>query len=406
MLPFSPPYIDDDAIAEVVAVLRSGWITSGPKMKALEAAVATYTGVPSVLCLNSATAGMELMLRWFGIGEGDEVIVPAYTYCATANVVLHCGATPVMVDMLPDFTISPEAVRAAITPRTKAIMPVDIGGYPCHYDALRAIAEATRNTFTPANDVQAKLGRVLILADAAHSLGATYKGRAAALYADAATYSFHAVKNLTTAEGGAIALNLPTHPDGFDHASVHKALYRTALHGQTKDAMAKTQGTNSWEYDVTEAGYKYNMPDILAAIGLSGLRSYPEALARRRIIFDRYSECFRAHAWAELPEYEDATRTSSYHLFLLSIRGCTLEQRNEIIRLIFEAGVSVNVHYKPLPVLSVYHERGYRIEDYPVSHDRWQREISLPVYYTLTDAQIEQVVAAVVQSTETVLGMP
>ena len=269
-IPFSPPFINREIIEEVVDALQSGWITSGPKMKALEKTVEDFSKIPKVLCVNSATAGMELMLRWFGVQEGDEVIVPAYTYCATANVVLHCGATPVMVDVrADDFTIDPRAIAKAVTNKTKVIMPVDIGGYPCDYTEIWDIIHEQKDKFQPRTPEQEKLGRIMLLADAAHSLGANYENSPAAQCTDVAVYSFHAVKNLTTAEGGAVALNLPK--DDFDNEEIYKSLYIKILHGQTKDALAKTTGVNSWEYDVTEAGYKWNMPDVLAAIGLAGI---------------------------------------------------------------------------------------------------------------------------------------
>ena len=402
MLPFAPPYIVEDIIAEVVDTLRSGWITTGPKMKALERSVADYTGIPTILCVNSATAGMELVLRWLGVGVGDEVIVPVYTYAATANVVLHCGATPVMVDVLrEDFTIDPRAVANAITPRTKVIMPVDLGGLPAHYEALWESILVAKPWYQPRNERQRQIGRIFLLADAAHSLGAKYQDEHAALHCDAAVYSFHAVKNLTTAEGGAIALNLP---EPLDNEEAYKAMYRTALHGQTKDALAKTVGKNSWEYDITEAGYKMNMPDVLAAIGLAGMRTYPAALLRRAAIFRLYDRLLGAYSWAETPVHSDTTRTSSHHLYLLRIHNCDLEQRNEIIRLIFEAQIAVNVHYKPLPLLTVYKNLGYDLEDYPIAESEWACEITLPVYMQLTDAQVGEVVAAVADAVKTVLG--
>ena len=396
MLPFSPPYIDDYIIAEVVDTLKSGWITTGPKMKALEKAVEEFTGVPKVLCLNSATAGMEIALRWLGVQAGDEVIVPAYTYTATASVVLHCGATPVMVDInQEDMTIDFQAVADAITPRTKAIMPVDLGGMPCNYEALWNVIHDATPMFRARTEVQQTLGRIMLLADAAHSLGAMYQGEHAALHCDIACYSFHAVKNLTTAEGGAVALNLPI---PFDNDEVYKTMYRSALHGQTKDALAKTVGKNAWEYDIVEAGYKMNMPDVLAAIGLAGMRTYPQMLVRRREICDIYTKLLQQHDWAETPIYEDNDRISSYHLYMLRIRECTLEQRNDIITEISNHEVSVNVHYKPLPLLSVYKNMGYDIEDYPITESEWECEISLPIYTQLTDEQIAQVVNAVAAS--------
>jgi dTDP-4-amino-4,6-dideoxygalactose transaminase len=403
MLPFSPPNIDQAMIDEVVDALKSGWITTGPKMKALEKSVEDFTGVPKVLCLNSATAGMEIALRWLGVQPGDEVIVPAYTYTATASVVLHCGATPVMVDInQEDFTIDFEAIADAITPRTKAIMPVDIGGLPCNYEAIWNVIHDAKPLFQPRTEAQKTLGRIMLLADAAHSLGAMYQEEHAALHCDMACYSFHAVKNLTTAEGGAIALNMPI---PFDNEAIYKEMYRTTLHGQTKDALAKTVGKNSWEYDVVEAGYKMNMPDVLAAIGLAGMRTYPEMLLRRRDICDLYTKLLSKYAWAETPIYEDNDRVSSYHLYMLRIRECDLEQRNEIIKRISDHEVTVNVHYKPLPLLTVYKNLGYEMEDYPIAEGEWQCEITLPLYVQLTEAQVAQVVKAVADSVAAVFSM-
>jgi len=394
-IPFAPPRIDQAIIDEVTAALRSGWITTGPRTKQLEKEVAALTGVPAVLCLGSATAGMELVLRWLGISEGDEVIVPAYTYCATANVVLHCGAKPVMVDVLrTDGTIDPQKVAAAITPRTKAVMPVDLGGMPANYRELWEIIRdpATVKQFQPHSPEQEKLGRIALVADAAHSIGAAYRRKPAAQWCDAAVFSFHAVKNITTAEGGAICLNFP---EPFDNTAIYQTLNRLSLHGQSKDALAKFGGAG-WEYDVLEAGYKCNMPDVLAAIGLVEIRRYAEdTLPRRRSQFELYHRLLAPYPWAELPFYATAEKQSSNHLYLLRINGIGLEQRNAIIERIFEKGVSVNVHYKPLPMLSVYKTLGYSIADYPVACDFFQREISLPVFYDLTPEQQERVVEVV-----------
>ena len=399
-IPFSPPRIDDKIIHEVVDTLKSGWITTGPKTKQLEKEVAQITGSKKVFCVNSATAGMELMLRWWGVQEGDEVIVPAYTYCATANVVMHCGATPIMVDVNPeDASINIAAVQAAITPQTKAIMPVDLGGMPIDYQALNKMlaTKEVQSKFQPANPQQTQLGRLLVLTDAAHSIGAKYQDQAAATWPDAAVFSFHAVKNLTTAEGGAICMNLP---DGFDLDVLYKQLNTSSLHGQSKDALAKF-GKNSWEYDVTEPGFKCNMPDVLASIGLVEIKRYmQDTLPRRQQLFQAYLDRLSKFEWAELPIWQDEKRSSSAHLFLLRIKDITLEQRNAIIQHIFDQGVSVNVHYKPLPLLSFYKNLGYQMSDYPVSKDWWERVITLPLFYDLTEAQIDRVVGAVVNAVE------
>ncbi len=399
-IPFSPPRIDDTTIAAVREVLESGWITTGPVTKSLEKEVAQLSQVPRALCVSSATMGLELLLRWLGVGEGDEVIVPAYTYCATANVVLHTGATPVMVDVLPDtLSIDPAKVAEAITANTKVIIPVDLGGMPADYLDLWKVIEGEKATklFQAANEVQEQLGRIALIADAAHSIGAWYRGRAAASWCDAAVFSFHAVKNIATAEGGAICFNLPA---PFNNDQLYQLLNVRSLHGQSKDALAKF-GSNAWEYDVVEAGYKCNMPDVLAAMGLVEIRRYREdTLPKRLHIMRMYVDALENYDRAELPIFHTSDKQSSNHLFLLRIRGISMEERNSIIRMIFALGVSVNVHYKPLPLLTVYKNKGYRIEDYPVAMDAWHREITLPVYYDLSDSSISRVASAVVQSTE------
>lgn len=397
MIPFSPPKINDKIIAEVTAALKSGWITTGPRVKKFEEMLCDFCGVSNVLCVSSNSVGMELMLRWFGVGPGDEVIVPAYTYCATANVVVHCGAKPVMVDVNADFDINVEAVRRAITPRTKVIMPVDLAGYPCDYESLNSLVREpeVQKTFAPATDEQRALGRILLLEDAAHSLGAWYRGKRLGAVADITVFSFHAVKNLTTAEGGAIALNLPA---PFDNGELYKKLRIKSLHGQSKDALAKTQIGN-WRYDVTEAGYKCNMPDVLAAIGLIELECYEqETLVRRKQIFDAYTAAFSQHPEFQIPTYETAERKSSYHVYPLRIKGITEAQRDAIMQRIFEQEVAVNVHFIPLPMLSFYKNQGYDIANYPTTYDNYSREISLPVYYDLTDEQVQTVIQAVLNA--------
>lgn len=396
MIPFSPPRIDQRIIDEVVAALQSGWITTGPRTKAFEKKLSEYSGAPATLCLNSATAGLEIMLRWFGVGEGDEVILPAYTYAATANVVIHCGAKPVLVDVRSDdFTIDIDSVAKAITSRTKVIMPVDIGGFPAHYTELFNLVVSKRPSFQPANEIQKQLGRILILGDAAHSIGARYNNKSAGTFCDISVFSFHAVKNLTTAEGGAISLNLPP---PFDNQELYRWLCMFTLHGQTKDALAKMQKGN-WKYDIVEAGWKYNMTDLQAAIGLIELERYQQdTLVKRRHIFDRYINAFQTEPWAELPAFENDSHISSYHLFMLRIKNSTEAQRDAIIQRIFDADVSVNVHYVPIPLMTYYKNLGYSIEDYPVTYDNYSREITLPVYYDLTNQQIDTVIQAVKQA--------
>lgn len=394
MIPFSPPHIDDEIVNEVVAALRSGWITTGPRTKRFEQMLAEYCGVEKVLCVNSASSGLELMLRWFGVEPGDEVIVPAYTYTATAEVVVHCGATPVMVDVNPDFLISVENIRKALTPKTKVIMPVDIAGLPCDYDEIMALVNSddVRRHFQPANELQRQLGRPLVLSDAAHSLGAWYKGKRTGALADITVFSFHAVKNLTTAEGGAICLALP---EIFDAEAIYKYLNTFSLHGQSKDALAKTQVGN-WRYDVYECGYKCNMTDVAAAMGMVELARYDAMiLKRRKEIFDAYTRAFEADERFQIPEYETAEKTSSYHVYALRLKGVTEQQRDAFMQRIFEQEVSVNVHFIPLPMLTAYKKMGYKISDYPVTYDNYSREISLPVYYNLTDEQVQQVIQAV-----------
>jgi len=404
MIPFSPPRIDQLIIDEVIDTLKSVWITTGPKTKLFEKRLTEYSGCKATLCLNSATAGLELMLRWFGVGPGDEVIVPAYTYCATANVVVHCGAKPVMVDVnAHDFNINPQKVREAITPRTKVIMPVDIAGFPCDYDDLYQIVndKDVRNLFRPSNGVQQQLGRILILADAAHSLGASYKGAKIGSVADITVFSFHAVKNLTTAEGGAVALNLP---DPFDNQALYQYLCIYSLHGQSKDALAKMQ-KGAWRYDVIEAGYKANMTDIQASIGLVELARYDnDTLVKRRQVCEFYNQHLGKYDWAILPPLTDGDKATSYHAYLLRIKGVDESQRDRIIQRIFDRDVSVNVHFQPLPLLTAYKKLGYDINDYPMAYRNYAQEISLPVFYDITDQQQQQVVESVVQSVKEVLA--
>ncbi len=405
MIPFSPPHIDDAIIQEVVDALKSGWITTGPKTKQLEKEIATYVGAEEVLCLNSATAGLEIMLRWFGVREGDEVILPAYTYSATANVVIHCGAVPVLVDVnQDDFNINVLKIRSAITARTKVIMPVDIGGLPCDYAAINQLVNEPqyKKHFVAATAEQKQLGRIMVLSDAAHSIGAVYKGKRTGTLVDATVFSFHAVKNLTTAEGGAVCLHLPA---PFDNSVIYRQLNTKSLHGQNKDALAKMQKGN-WEYDIVEAGMKCNMPDVLAAIGLATFRSYEGMhLPRRKLLAHRYAAAFRHFDWAELPVLDTADKTSSYHLYMLRIRDITITQRNAIIQKIFDQDVSVNVHFKPLPLLSYYKGLGFNMDAYPVAFDNYAREISLPLFVDLTEAQLDMVVKAVVKARQDVISV-
>ena len=404
MIPFSPPRIDQKVIDEVVDTLKSGWITTGPKTKEFERRLTAYCGNKATLAVNSNTVGLEVVLRWFGVQEGDEVIVPAYTYCATANVIVHCGAKPVMVDVnADDFDVCLEKVREAITDKTKVIMPVDLGGMPCAYDELFELVETeeVKTLFQEKTEEQGKLGRILILSDSAHSIGAEYKGRKAGSLADVSVFSFHAVKNLTTAEGGAIMLNVP---EPFDNEEVYRYLCTYTLHGQNKDALAKTK-KGAWRYDVLVSGFKGNMTDIMASIGLVELSRYEDdTLHYRKCIYDQYTDAFSRYGWAELPIYETEDRKSSYHVYCLRVKGITEQQRDEIIQRIFDKDVSVNVHFQPLPLLSAFKNKGYKIEDYPVAYDNYCREISLPVWYGLSEEMVKTVIDAVICSVEEVLA--
>jgi len=404
MIPFSPPRIDKKTTDAVTEVLLSGWITSGPKTKEFENKLSDYSGNAATLCLNSATAGLELVLRWFGVGPGDEVIVPAYTYCATANVVVHCGATPVMVDVNEsDFTINVKNIEAAITSKTKVIIPVDFAGLPCDYDEINNLVKKSTIVakFHTNSAEQKQLGRILVLSDSAHSFGAQYYGTKAGTLTDVSVFSFHAVKNLTTAEGGAVALNLPT---PFDNKAIYEKLRVLSLHGQSKDALSKSK-VGGWEYDVLDAGFKCNMTDIQAAIGLVELERYDsENLPARKRIFDAYSTELSKYKWAQLSPYFNDTKVSSFHLFPLRIKGASLAQRNEIIEEISKKEVAVNVHFKPLPLLTFYKNKGYKMEDFPVAYDNFAREISLPVYFGLSDENVQTVLSVVIAAVEKVMG--
>jgi dTDP-4-amino-4,6-dideoxygalactose transaminase len=370
-IPFSPPYIDQDVINEVVDTLNSGWITTG-------------------LCVNSWTSGAILVLKWFGVKEGDEVIIPAYTYSATALAVLHCGAKPIMVDVNEDFTVDVSKIKEAITENTKIIMPVDIAGLPCDYDQINNMVESeeVKRYFRPNSDNQKKLGRILVISDAAHSIGAYYNNKPAGILTDITIFSFHAVKNITTAEGGAICINLPT---PFDNAEEYKTMRLWTLNGQTKDAFTKSQGGgNSWKYDIVFQGLKVNMPDICAAIGLAQIRKYSEKIMiERRRVAERYHEFFSTKKWAQLPTLNDEKRISCYHLYALRINNITESQRDLIMEEIAKEEVSVNVHFIPMPMLTLFKNLGYEINNYPVAYDNYSREISLPIYPQLTNEQID-----------------
>ncbi len=403
MIPFSPPHIKQEAIDEVVDTLKSGWITTGPKTKLFEKKISEYCQNRKTLCVSSATFGLEIILRWFGVKEGDEVIIPAYTYTATANTVIHTGAKIVMVDINKnDFNINIENIKKAITSKTKVIIPVDIAGLPANYEAINNLVKdkEIQEIFSANSEIQKKLSRILVLSDAAHSFGAEYKLKKTGMLTDITVFSFHAVKNITTAEGGAISFNLPNQ---FDVEEIYTKINTLSLHGQSKDALAKTQ-IGAWKYDVIDAGYKGNMTDIQASLGLVALKYYEiDNLPKRKEIMEEYQKAFSKTSWAELPIIDDNTRKTSYHIYMLRIKNISEEKRDAIIQEIFKQEVSVNVHFQPLPMLSAYKERGFNITDYPIAYDNYSREISLPVYQDLTKKQIKIIINAVISSVNKIL---
>lgn len=387
-IPFSPPDISELEVAEVAEALRSGWITTGPRTKQLEKNIAEYIGVNRCVCLNSQTACAEQALRVLGVGPGDEVIVPAYTYTASASVVCHVGAKLVLIDSQPDcLEMDYDAVAAAINENTKAIIPVDLGGVPCNYEKLFQIVESKRHLFKPASDIQKALGRVAIMADTAHAFGAKLGDQMIGAVADFASFSFHAVKNLTTAEGGALTWRSI---EGIDDEVIYKKLQLLSLHGQSKDALAKTQ-LGAWEYDIIGTWYKCNMTDVTAAIGLKQMERYPGMLERRREMIGKFDAAFRPLGVKTLEHYTEKY-TSSGHLYLTWVPGITPEQRNEIIIKMAEAGVACNVHYKPLPMHTAYKSLGYDIKDFPNAYNHFANEITLPLHTCLTDAQVDYII--------------
>ncbi|MBE6757183.1 MAG: DegT/DnrJ/EryC1/StrS family aminotransferase [Ruminococcaceae bacterium] len=385
---FSPPDVSEAEIQEVADALRSGWITTGPKTKELERQVAAYCGTARAVCLNSQTACAELVLRMLGIGAGDQVIVPAYTYTASASVVCHVGAEPVMIDTQEhSLEMDYDALEAAVTEKTKAIIAVDLGGVPCDYDRIYAIVEKKKALFRPASRMQEALGRVAVMADTAHAFGASRKGVPAGRLADFSSFSFHAVKNLTTAEGGALTW-LPI--DGVDDEEIYHQMQLFSLHGQSKDALAKTK-LGAWEYDVVGTWYKCNMTDIAAGMGLAQLKRYPEMLRRRREIVERYDAAFKPLGVEVLPHYTE-THQSSGHLYITRVPNVTAEQRNDIIVKMAERGVACNVHYKPLPMFTAYKNMGFDIANYPRAYAHFANEITLPLHTCLTDEQVDYVI--------------
>ena len=388
-IPFSPPDITEQEIAEVAEALRSGWITTGPRTKELEKKIAEYIGVERCVCLNSQTACAEMALRILGVGEGDEVIVPAYTYTASASVVCHVGAKLVLVDCAKDsFEMDYDKVEAAVTDKTKAIIPVDIGGVPCDYERLFAIAEAKRSIFCPKSEIQSALGRIAIMADTAHSFGAERKGIKTGRLADFSSFSFHAVKNLTTAEGGALTWN---NINGIDNDEIYKQLQLLSLHGQNKDALAKTR-LGAWEYDIIGTWYKCNMTDVAAAIGLVQFERYPEMLRRRREIIERYDAALKPLGIETLPHYT-LEHSSSGHLYITRIPNASEEQRNAVITAMAEAGVACNVHFKPLPMHTAYKKLGFDIKDFPNAYANFANELTLPLHTRLTDEEVGYIVS-------------
>jgi dTDP-4-amino-4,6-dideoxygalactose transaminase len=403
-IPFSPPFIDECVINEVVDSLNSGWITTGPKVKALEEEIKEFTKAQEVLCVNSWTSGAIMMLRWLGVKAGDEVIVPAYTYSATALAVIHAGATPIMVDVCEDFNVSVKAIRNAINSKTKVIMPVDIAGFPCDYDAIMEIVnkDDVKSLFVASSDVQEKLGRILVINDAAHSLGAFYKKDVrTGSETDVAIFSLHAVKNVSTAEGGAICLNLPA---PFDNSILYGTLRQMTLNCQTKDAFSKSKA-GGWRYDIIGLGMKINMADVNAAIGLAQMRQYPSLLKERKRVFINYDNAFSQCSWAIIPPSIHGEKESSYHLYALRIKGIDEGQRDAIIDEIAKKEVSVNVHFIPLPMLTFFKEQAYDIKDYPQAYKNYACEISLPIYPQLTDEEVFFVIKTVKEAYETVIQL-
>lgn len=401
-IPFSPPYIDDDVINEVTDSLRSGWITTGPKVKALEEEVCKLSGARRALGVNSWTSGAILVLRWLGLQPGDEVIVPAYTYSATALAVLWAGGKPVMVDSGEDFNISVEAIRRAITPRTKAILPVDIAGFPCDYDAIMALVSEpeVKAMFVPMSDVQRQLGRIIVVSDSAHSIGAHYNGKRSGSETDIAIFSLHAVKNVTTAEGGIICLNMP---EPFDNDKLYADMRLFSLNCQTKDAFTKSKA-GGWRYDIIGQGMKCNLADVNAAIGLAQIRKYEDLLKERKRVFTRYNDALKQYGWALTPPVVTPGKESSYHVYALRIKDVTEQQRDEIIQEIAKSEVAVNVHFVPMPMLTLFREMGYDIKDYPQAYRNYAHEISLPIYPQLTDEQADFVIRTVVEAHDKVMG--
>ena len=391
-IPFSPPDMTEQEADLVREAIMSGWITTGPKTKEFERLIAMCCGTEKAVCLNSATACMECILRVLGVGPGDEVITSAYTYTATASVTCHVGAKVVLVDTKPgSFEMDYEKMAEAITERTKVVIPVDLGGVPCDYDAIFAAVESKKHLFKAANDIQKAFGRVIVMADAAHAFGARWHGKMVGEIADFTSFSFHAVKNLTTAEGGALTW---VSRKGIDNEALYKQFQLLSLHGQNKDALAKTQ-LGAWEYDIIAPYYKCNMTDIMAAIGLVQLKRYPEMLYRRRQIISRYNEALKDLPVQVLNHYpeDDTTTTSSGHLYITRLLGRTDEERREVIVKMAERGIACNVHYKPLPMMTAYKALGFDIKDYPNAYAQFANEVTLPLHTRLSDEDVDYVIS-------------
>lgn len=392
-IPFSPPDLTDAEINEVVSALKSGWITTGPKTKELEREVASLCHTDKAVCLSSQTSCAEMALRLLGIGEGDEVIVPAYTYTASAEVVCHVGAKLVFIDSQPDsLEMDYDAVEKAITDKTKVIIPVDLAGIPCDYDRIFSIVEKKKSLFKPSNDIQSKFGRIIVCADTAHAFGSSWHGQPVGSVADFSAFSFHAVKNFTTAEGGALTWK-PN--DALNDEELYKRVQLYSLHGQSKDALSKNQ-LGSWEYDILGPWYKCNMTDIHAAIGLAQMKRYPSLLKHRREIIEKFDNAFKPLGVHTLPHFTDEY-TSSGHLYLTRIfkkngEPVSDEERREIIIKMAERGITTNVHYKPLPMMTGYKKLGFDIKDYPNAYAHYANEISLPLFSRLTDEEVDYII--------------
>ena len=395
-IPFSPPDMSVLEAEEVKKAILSGWITTGPRTKEFERRIASYVGTNKSVCLNSATAAMELTLYVLGVGPGDEVIVPAYTYTASCSVICHVGATPVMVDCAKDsFQMDYDQLADKITDKTKVIIPVDIAGIICDYEKIYEVVESKKHLFAAKNPIQEAYGRIVVMADCAHGFGALKNDKQAGVHADFTCYSFHAVKNLTTAEGGAATWKSVK---GLDDEFIYKQYQLLSLHGQTKDALSKNQ-LGAWEYDIVSPAYKCNMTDIMAAIGLVQMDRYPEMLRRRQEIIAKYNDAFK-DLNVKVLNHKDDTQVSSGHLYFVRVDGADAETRNQLIIKMAEKGVACNVHYKPLPMLTAYKNLGFDIKDYPNAYSQYQNEITLPLYSTLADEDVEYIIQCFKESLE------